>query len=158
MDKICTICSKPKKLEKFCIVRKNKDGRHHICNSCRSETRRDEYKENPQYYIDQNRAWKFRNRNSWILKHVKKSAKQRGLDFDLTHEDIVIPEFCPVFRTRLEFGIGRRSYNSPSVDRIDTTKGYVKGNIQIISWRANDLKRDATLPELKALVEFWEGK
>jgi hypothetical protein len=42
--------------------------------------------------------------------------------------------------------------NSPSLDRIDTSKGYVKGNVWVISWRANKLKSDATLAELESIV------
>jgi hypothetical protein len=50
----------------------------------------------------------------------------------------------------------RREPNSPSLDRIDNTKGYVPGNVWVISWRANDLKRNATLEELKLLVAALE--
>ncbi len=46
---------------------------------------------------------------------------------------------------------------SPSLDRIDSTKGYTKGNIWVISNRANTLKNDATLSELKLLVERLEN-
>jgi hypothetical protein len=64
-----------------------------------------------------------------------------------------IPEFCPVFPwIRLEFRVGaERQDNSPSLDRIDNTKGYVKGNVRIVSWRANRLKGNATDEELAAL-------
>lgn len=49
---------------------------------------------------------------------------------------------------------GRPSPAGPSFDRIDTTKGYVKDNIDIICWRCNAIKRDATLEELEAIVEY----
>jgi len=44
--------------------------------------------------------------------------------------------------------------NVPSVDRIDPTKGYIKGNVEVISWRANHLKNNATVEELEAIVNY----
>ena len=78
---------------------------------------------------------------------AKYRAKQKGLDFNITKEDIVIPDTCPLLGIPME---------SPSLDRIDSTKGYTKGNVWVISNRANTLKNDATLSELKLLVERLE--
>jgi hypothetical protein len=72
----------------------------------------------------------------------------------LTLEDIPdIPTHCPVFTwIALEYRVGEgRRDNSPSLDRIDNTKGYVKGNVRVISWRANNLKGNAIDQELTAL-------
>lgn len=44
--------------------------------------------------------------------------------------------------------------NAPSIDRFDNNKGYEKGNVAVISWRANNLKRDATLDELQKVVKW----
>ena len=60
---------------------------------------------------------------------------------------------CPVFKTPLVFGGGLNKF-SPSVDRINNSKGYVKGNVQWISARANSLKRDATAKELYTLADY----
>lgn len=72
---------------------------------------------------------------------------------NLTEEDFIVPDRCPVLGIPIVIG-GNRWYDSPSVDRVDNTKGYVKGNVQIISGRANTLKKDATLAELEALVAY----
>jgi len=45
--------------------------------------------------------------------------------------------------------------NSPSIDRIDNSKGYIKNNIVVVSRRANVLKKDASIEELKKLAEFY---
>lgn len=80
-------------------------------------------------------------------------AKRDGLKFNITMQDIVLPQRCPVFQTRLRFG-ARLHKCIPSLDRIDSRKGYVRGNVQIISLRANTLKLDATLDELVTLGSF----
>jgi hypothetical protein len=76
------------------------------------------------------------------------------LEFNLTQEDVRIPEVCPVLGIPLYFTAGHRTDNTPSVDRLDNTRGYVRGNIAVISWRANLIKRDTTLKELEALVMY----
>ena len=88
---------------------------------------------------------------------AKKRAKIRNVPFDLSPDDIVIPEFCPVLGIRLSLNRGGGfKASSPSVDRRIPSLGYVKGNIRVISYRANEIKRDASLEELKMLVRFLE--
>ena len=95
--------------------------------------------ENPQYYL-----WKA----------AKRRAKAKDLDFNITPDDIIIPQLCPLLNIPIihTVGKGKRSDNSPSLDRIDNRLGYVKGNILVVSWRANFLKSDASLTELQLLT------
>lgn len=91
-----------------------------------------------------------------ILARTKHRAKRLGVPFDLTADDIVVPDFCPVLGIRLVFGYGRKGFfpNAPSIDRFDRDKGYIASNIYIISARANILKSDATLSELEQVVDY----
>jgi len=57
---------------------------------------------------------------------------------------------CPILGIPLIPGIGAQSPNSPSLDRIIPSLGYVKGNIAVISYRANAMKNDATIDELES--------
>jgi hypothetical protein len=82
-----------------------------------------------------------------LLRYAKARAVKKGLDFDLTLEDIVIPELCPIFKQPLLSG---DSKFNPSIDRIDPDKGYTKDNIQIISKLANSMKWNASPKELEA--------
>ena len=91
-----------------------------------------------------------------LLADARKRAKRKGMEYDLTKEDLVVPETCPVLGLILEVGEGKRQPNSPSIDRIDNSKGYVRGNVAIISLRANALKNDGTIEELKAIVKYME--
>ena len=65
----------------------------------------------------------------------------------------MIPESCPILGIPLFMGT-RHNPNSPSLDRVDNTLGYVKGNVQVISYRANALKKDASIKELKGLANW----
>ncbi|MDE1830696.1 MAG: hypothetical protein KGI25_10285 [Thaumarchaeota archaeon] len=93
----------------------------------------------------------------WILTQAKTRAKQKGLEFNLTEDDIQIPEFCPALGIKLEWSTKVKGHHSPSLDRIRNEEGYVKGNVQVISWRANNLKRDATVEEIQKLANFLRG-
>ena len=85
---------------------------------------------------------------------VMARAKKKGLGFDIKPSDIVIPEICPVFGKPLIYG---HVDWSPSIDRIDSKFGYIKGNIAIISNKANRTKNDATIEELEAIIEYMKS-
>lgn len=92
-----------------------------------------------------------RNPISFLLRGSRCSAKRRGREHSINVEDLVIPEFCPVFPWVKIDPQALRSFNSPSIDRIDNLKGYVKGNVRIISFRANSMKSNMTDVEMLAL-------
>lgn len=101
-------------------------------------------------------------RKTALLTKIKHRAKTQGLDFNLTIDDLVIPARCPVLDLPLAFSIGEgrkalAAANSPSVDRVDNSKGYVKGNVRVISNRANILKGPATLSELEKIIAYMRG-
>lgn len=93
-------------------------------------------------YILNNYEW-------YIFNTARSRARVHKVEFDLKLEDIAIPILCPYLGiplTRIQ-GKGRQDYN-PSIDRIDPTKGYTRGNIEIISDKANRMKNNATPEEL----------
>lgn len=85
---------------------------------------------------------------------AKHRAKVNNIDFDITVDDIIVPEYCPVFGFKLNWYNETQANDSPSLDRKDNNKGYVKGNVQVISLKANRIKSDATLDELRSLVQY----
>ena len=70
----------------------------------------------------------------------------------MSRDDIVIPAVCPLLGLSLRLNTGVVGHDSPSIDRIDSTRGYVPGNVWVISHRANTLKSNATIAELEMLV------
>lgn len=91
--------------------------------------------------------------NRWQNKKAK--AKIRGIDWQLDDRaEFKIPKECPVLGIPLD---GRDQDHRPSLERIDNTKGYVKGNVIVVSYRANKLKNNATIEELERLVAFYKG-
>lgn len=93
-----------------------------------------------------------------LWEDAKKRAKKKGIEFTILLGDIVIPTECPVFNILLERGDGERTDASPSLDRIDPNRGYVKENIWVISWRANHIKSNSSLEELEKLVSVLRQK
>ena len=91
-----------------------------------------------------------------LYRSARASARRRGIEFLISPADVVIPSICPVLAIPIIPGSGKLNDNSPSIDRIDGSKGYVPGNIWVISWRANRIKSDSTLEELKLLVSAIE--
>lgn len=84
---------------------------------------------------------------------IKSRAEIKGLLFDLELSDIKIPDTCPCLGIPIRRGVGKIEDGSPSVDRLDSTKGYTKDNIWIISNKANRSKNSCTLSELESLAD-----
>lgn len=85
-----------------------------------------------------------------MIQRARNRARKNGLECTITVKDIVIPKTCPVLGIELVVHSGSSGGrpNSPALDRIDNSKGYVPGNIQVISHRANQMKADANTQEL----------
>lgn len=109
---------------------------------------------NPEY-AERQRAysqirWRQRNPVSRMLDSSRQRAAKAGLEWALTPEDIVIPDVCPILGRPFEY----KTPYAASLDRIDNTKGYIPGNIQVIGRRANTMKSAASPEELIKFAEW----
>lgn len=96
-------------------------------------------------------------RPEWKMhQRAKMRCKENGREFNIEVSDIVIPDVCPVLGIPLNMNSGKSGAyrNSPSLDRIDNSKGYTKGNIQVISQLANAMKCHATNKELHMFAQW----
>ncbi len=105
------------------------------------------------------RATKYKTADpvGYLLQHAEARARQKGIPFDLAREDLVMPDLCPVLGLPFEWGTGQmgwRNMRSPSLDRIKPQLGYVRGNVRIISNRANHLKSNGTISEFEAVLAY----
>lgn len=93
-----------------------------------------------------------------LLNHLKQSAKNRNIYFDLTMDDLnnlSFPLTCPILGIPLHFNRGFAADDSYSVDRVDSSGGYTIDNIIIISNRVNTLKSNATVDEMRKIADFY---
>lgn len=99
-----------------------------------------------------------RDQSYSMFHNARQRAKRRGLVFDLTLNDIVIPRYCPVLGLELAGSTaGGPADNSPSLDRIRMAEGYIRGNIEVISFRANRIKHNATVEELEKVLAYMKS-
>jgi len=91
-----------------------------------------------------------------MLRNAKYRSLKKGREFTITKEDLEIPEICPVLGIPIFVSDERLSDNSPTIDRVDNSKGYVKDNVMCISFRANALKGDGNIEEFKKIIDYIE--
>ncbi|WP_425989161.1 hypothetical protein [Brevundimonas sp. TWP2-3-2] len=83
-----------------------------------------------------------------IWERARRRAMRLGVHFNLPKGSVSVPEWCPVLGIPVAVG-PKRSANSPSLDRIVPSKGYIPTNVRVISDKANRLKGDCSLKELQ---------
>jgi hypothetical protein len=150
--KACSKCSLVKPLTFFHRSQKAKDGRKAACKAC-------ENKRNQSY----NKRAFSRNANpvasriAKMLSAAKHRAKTKGWEFDLDSDFLysLVTDCCPVtgapFHWKTNYGAGEQGNphpHAPSLDRIDSSRGYTKDNVWLIAWKANCLKNDASETDL----------
>lgn len=173
-SRICTKCGKEKPLEEFSKNKQGKYGRRAFCKECEHKiqnsperlARRNELRrlrrENDEYRLARNlKDTETRHNNEDSIKKAlvraaKARAKKKGIPFDITIEDFTLPEKCPLLEIPLTVGYGSSQENSYSLDKIIPEVGYIKGNVWVISNKANMIKSNASLKELQLLTKNLE--
>jgi len=174
---ICSRCNVDKDLSLFYKDKTQPLGIKYHCKLCSNKETKNYTKNNQDIIKNISKRYYEKNKKNIISRNVKyeKSmknihleknlwrkakyrAKSKNLEFNISLEDIIVPENCPVLDTKLEVSNIKRTGNSPSLDRIDNSKGYVKGNVIVISFRANRIKSDASIDELEKIANFYKGK
>jgi len=107
------------------------------------------------------RDWRQRNPSYMLFQSAKRRSKESGLLFDITIDDIpIVPEMCPVAQIPIfprNDGTKGPCDNSPTLDRHNPEAGYVKGNLRVISHRANRWKNSMTISDVKRLLDYMEN-
>lgn len=112
------------------------------------------YLENQEILKERSRRYKDENKEKELWRGARDRAKKHNIPFDIDISDIIIPKYCPALGIEIFRNNRKILDSSPSVDRIIPELGYVKGNIAIISWKANKLKSNATWQDLEAISKW----
>lgn len=156
MFKKCNECGIEKELSEYHKESKSRLGYRATCKTCANSKRRKHRQQNVQKYRDLNQNWCNSNPEKTMLSSAKRRSAKLGLEFNLTLEDIIIPKVCPILGIELirQTNKGRSAKCSPSLDRIDSSKGYIKGNVWVISMLANVMKNEANKDELIKFAQW----
>jgi hypothetical protein len=122
-------------------------------------------KKNKEKRSEQNKDWyqsyrkvKFTNDPQHYLWYVARTrSRQNGAEFTITKEDIIIPKICPILGLELVKGNGYLP-NAMSLDRVNNEKGYIPGNVRVISRKANIMKSDLTIDLLEKIINYIKNK
>ena len=162
--KQCNRCFQSLPLFDFSKNKSSSDGLQYRCKPCDKQYQQKRRSDNKDYLLDYQRKYQanrrkdFEYRLQMLLNASKQRAALKNREHTITLDDVKalypVDGKCPVFGFDLEFNSQGFRETSPSIDRIDSTKGYTRDNIQIISWKANRLKAYATVEDLELLVAF----
>lgn len=130
----CLACGEIKALEEFHKQKNGKFGRTSHCKICRKPKSKSQ--------------WSLVSIEARLLQYARIRAQRKDREFTIELQDIVIPTNCPVLGIPM---------HRPSIDRKDSSLGYTKDNIRVISHRANVLKNDATIQELELILVDLKG-
>lgn len=123
--------------------------------------RRGEYRENHEQVLQKQRENREKYPIPTLLRQARSRAAKKGIPFTLTQNDVILPENCPCCGVTMKMvttGPKRPgpSPESPSLDRMIPQFGYVPGNVAVICWRCNDIKRTSTAKELRMVSQWME--
>jgi hypothetical protein len=118
---------------------------------------KEHYRNNKESILRENKDYRRTKEGSinYLYKSAKNRSKKYNILFNIELDDIVIPNVCPVLGIQLIQGDGVSFDGSPTLDRIIPELGYTKGNIIVVSMKANRIKNNATLEELKKVYEYY---
>lgn len=137
----CTICKQTQPVKEFPVDGKHAKGIRSECYTCKRARNAKDRRRDPRQVL----IW-----------NSKARARKKSLQHTITLNDILIPETCPYLGIPIVVGKTKIHANSPTLDRIDSKKGYTPDNIEVISLRANNIKSDADHQTLRMIADRLE--
>lgn len=135
--KRCSRCDVEKPLSDFYPCAGRKDGRGGYCKVCAREASLARYHSNKEHCQSKHAEWCSKNYAKLLLNNAKTRARKKKIPYTLTDDDvarlneIVIDGNCEL--SGLPFTIGNgQTWDSPSIDRIDSSMGYEPGNVRVV--------------------------
>ena len=161
MQKYCPKCKRNRDTKHFFGSPARGDNLSSYCKPCNTQKGREWCAVNRKRKNENELNYRLKFPLRHMLYRARTTAKRRGWKCNLTEKDIqdLFVEFCPILGIRLNYDgqQGRPGRNSASLDRVDSTKGYLRGNVAIISDRANSLKNDGTADEHRRVAAYMEA-
>lgn len=162
MRKKCSKCQKTKDLTDFYNHANARDGKTHHCKTCmiayrnknkelaKLKGKADRADPIKNEIIKENRRNHYRNTPPHLkLFHQAQSrAKLKSIPFNIVPEDVIVPDKCPYLKVPFIIGTKKDYQYTHSLDRVDNSRGYVKGNIEVVCKKANSMKNSASNKEL----------
>lgn len=158
--KVCRTCGLQKFSTEFWRDKYQKDGRKQDCIECsKAHWRKRITREQRDRYIERQTRYEALHIRDYLLRQARRRAKDLGIECTIRARDIPDPpEVCPILGVKLVKNQGSWSNDSYSLDRVDSSKGYIPGNVRVISWRANNLKSNMTVEEVERLLRYMKGE
>ena len=109
-----------------------------------------------QRKLDMAKAHRHRNVGVHLCQGARARSKRDGREFSIVPAEMQVlweaSPFCAYCSKPLVPSDSTHAHDSPSLERVDQTKGYTPENTVFACYRCNILKRDATVEELEALA------
>jgi hypothetical protein len=134
--RICRMCAEEKPIEQFGFVKNGKPILYSYCRPCSVEKQR----QLPLEYR--------------LVQHAARRAKKKHVPFSLKRGDFEIPTYCPILGMQMKQNRDHGKDDSFSIDEIIPGVGYVKGNVQVVSNKANIMKSNASRDQLLAFADW----
>ena len=168
LTKVCSSCALEKELKEFHYHPGCKQGVRPECKKC-IKLKREEYRQGYKIKHNENNRAYYRRRaedytinpSIYLYTIARKRAIKYGVEFTISEDDIKVPEYCPITEVKLEVFVNtaKQSYlYAASLDRIDNNKGYIPGNVRVISRKANMMKRELTIHLAERLIKYMKGE
>ena len=141
---ICTKCK--------CEFQSYDKGKNSYCKPCKAEYMKGWYKK-----ANFNEEQRLLIKKSRMVQSARKRSVRFNVPFDMCRDDFEIPSTCPALGILMPNNNKIIQYNSPTIDRIIPELGYIKGNIVVISMKANLIKTNATYKEIRSVSDWLEG-
>jgi hypothetical protein len=161
LSRVCSTCREEKPLDSFHNDKNKPGGKAYLCKPCNIAKVGDWQRRNATRKLENSRRSASNNTqkgtyfvedlahlpgNTWqcvatrLIKRAQRNAKKRGIEFGLTQTDI-LPMLrvgsCPLSGYKFRYTYGAYDAYAPSLDRIDSDKGYVPGNVRIVCFLLN---------------------